>query len=305
MPLLAELPYPLIDPIIVHIGDQGVRWYGVSYIVAFLLAGWVLHGLARRGLWPVPAERVMDVLFWGILGVFVGGRVGYVLFYGLSLGYDLPQALRVWDGGMSFHGGLLGVVIAYLLYARKKGISKGQLFDGLALATAPGLGVVRLGNFVNAELYGRVTDAGIGMRFPRYEGGPWSGPNGWWQIYESGAPEPYGFWTEPRHPSQLYEAFAEGLVLFLLLRWLLVRRGVGGGRIAASFLMGYGVLRFGIEFFREPDVGIPLLGFITRGQQLCLGMVAVGAYMFWRTRATATGGGGAALKSQEPKGAGR
>lgn len=284
MPLLAELTYPLLDPVIVKIGSLGVRWYGLSYVVAFLLAGLVLHRLARRGLWPVAPEKVMDVLFWGILGVFLGGRLGYVLFYGIELGYDLSQVLRVWDGGMSFHGGLLGVVIAYWLYARKAGVPFGRLFDGLALATTPGLAVVRLGNFINAELYGRVTGAAVGMRFPRYEGGPWDGPEEWWRIHESGAPEPPGFWTAPRHPSQLYEALGEGLLLFLVLYWLMVRRGVSGGRIAGAFLVGYGLVRFGIEFFREPDVGIGLLGFLTRGQQLCLLMVAIGAGVLWRTR---------------------
>jgi phosphatidylglycerol:prolipoprotein diacylglycerol transferase len=283
--LLSEIPFPLVDPILwdTGIADIKIRWYGVSYIVSFVLAGLVLHGLARRGRWPVAPERVVDVLFWGIVGVFVGGRLGYVFFYALGR-YDFWQALKVWEGGMSFHGGLAGVVIAYAIYARRTGISIGALFDGLSLATPPGLFCVRLGNFVNAELYGRPWDGPLAMRFPNYEYGAWGDAAGWWAIHESGAQEPPGFWTELRHPSQLYEAFFEGLVLYLVLRWLLLGRGIGGGRIAGTFLVLYGVFRFGIEFVREPDkeVGLELFGVLTRGQALCALMVALGLFVLWR-----------------------
>lgn len=285
MSLLSEIPFPLVDPILWDTGFAGIkiRWYGVSYIVSFLLAGLVLHGLARRGRWPVAPERVVDVLFWGIVGVFVGGRLGYVLFYALGR-YDFWQVLKVWEGGMSFHGGLAGVVIAYAIYARKAGISGAALFDGLSVATPPGLLCVRLGNFVNAELYGRPWDGPWAMRFPNYESGAWSDASGWWAIHRSGAAEPYGFWTELRHPSQLYEAFFEGVVLYLILYWLLVRRGVGGGRIAGAFLLLYGVFRFGIEFVREPDkeFGLELFGVLTRGQSLCFLMIGLGLFVLWR-----------------------
>jgi phosphatidylglycerol:prolipoprotein diacylglycerol transferase len=285
VPPLAEIPYPLIDPILLDLGALKVRWYGVSYIVAFVLAALVLRGLARRGRFPVAPDRVVDFLFWGILGVFLGGRLGYVLFYGLSQDYDGWQILKVWEGGMSFHGGLAGVVIAYALYARVTRTSPGALFGGLSLATAPGLGAVRLGNFVNAELYGRPWDGPWAMRFPRYDDERWGrDPAGWWRIHESGAPEPVGFWTDPRHPSQLYEALAEGLVLYLVMRWLVLGRGWSGGRVAGAFLVLYGLFRFGLEFLREPDLGIGLewFGLFTRGQALCTLMIAVGALVLWR-----------------------
>ncbi len=267
---LAELTYPRIDPILFQIGDLKVRWYGLSYVLSFVAAWLVLRGLARRGRWPVPAERVADVLFWGILGVFVGGRLGWVAFYGLSMpDWSWAKTLKVWEGGMSFHGGLLGVIVAYWIYAARLRIPRGELFDGLALATTPGLFLVRVANFVNAELYGRAWDGPWAMRFPIYDAPGLSGPEQW---------VPGGPLTEPRHPSQLYEALGEGLLLFLALRWLLLRRGVGGGRIAGLFLVLYGLVRFGLEFVREPDkeLGFVFLGFLTRGQQLCLGMVLSG-----------------------------
>lgn len=268
MLLLAEIPYPRIDPVIFTLGPVSVRWYGVSYVLSFLCAFLVLRHLARRGRWPVPAERVADVLFWGILGVFVGGRLGWVLFYGLhDPEWSWSRIFRVWEGGMSFHGGLLGVIAAYWIYARVMRVPRGELFDGLALATTPGLLLVRLANFVNAELYGRVTDSALGMRFPDYETVK---PEHW----VPGGP----VLKDLRHPSQLYEALGEGLLLFLVLRWLMLKRGVGGGRIAGAFLVLYGVVRFTVEFTREPDAGLGLvfLGVLTRGQQLCAGMVLVG-----------------------------
>jgi len=271
----AEIPYPRIDPIVFRIGDLAVRWYGVTYIIAFALAYLVLYRLAKRGRWPVAPEKVLDVLFWGILGVFVGGRLGYVLFYGLSLDYGWLQVIKVWEGGMSFHGGLLGVIVAYWIYAKKAGVGRGELFDGLALATAPGLAAVRMGNFINAELWGRPWDGPWAMRFPLYENFK-SNPDLWVKAKESGLPDA-ALYGPLRHPSQLYELTAEGIVLFLVLRYLMLRRGWGGGRISAAFLVCYGVLRFGIEFFRQPDAGIGL-GFLglSRGQMLCTGMIVAG-----------------------------
>lgn len=175
---------------------------------------------------------------------------------------------------MSFHGGLLGVIVAYLIYAARMRVPKGQLFDGLALAATPGLFLVRMANYINAELYGRVWDGAWATRFPDYYSGG-GGPDTWKERGERWLPD-------LRHPSQLYEGLAEGLFLFLLLRWLLVRRGVGGGRISAFFLMFYGAIRFGIEYVREPDAGLgtPFLGIFTRGQELCLGMFVVGVIVF-------------------------
>ena len=279
-PLLAEIPYPRIHPDIVSIGPLTVRWYGVSYVLAFALGYLVLRYLARRGRWPVEPDRVADVLFWGILGVFFGGRLGWVLFYGLPSGSirSFGQVFKVWEGGMSFHGGLLGVIVAYLLYIRAKKIPLGEFFDGLALATPPGIFCVRMANFVNAELPGRRWDGPWAMRFPNYRAA--GGPDPWQARFDAG--ETLGMFTQLRHPSQLYEALLEGLVLFVLLYWLMIRRGVGGGRIAATFLVGYGLIRFLLEFVREPDadMGFVLFGVVTQGQLLSLGMMLAGFIVF-------------------------
>ena len=297
MSFIAEIVYPRVDPVLLQFGDLKVRWYGLSYIVAFVLAALVLRGLARRRRWPVEPQRVVDVLFWGILGVFLGGRIGWFFFYGLSSGRGLGDIYKVWEGGMSFHGGLLGVILAYVIYAWRTRTPLGQLFDGLSLATAPGVGVVRLANFINAELPGRTWEGPWAMRFPESASGePYHGDyDKWTAAYESWekmkaagtAPAQvidakYDYLFGPaRHPSQLYELLAEGVILYFVLRWLMLRRGWGGGRIAASFLMGYGSLRFVIEFFRKPDapIGFDWLG-LTRGQWLCTGMVVAGVIVW-------------------------
>ena len=271
---LAEIPYPRIDPDLLHLGPITVRWYGVSYVVAFALAWLVLTGLARRKRWPVEPDRVADVLFWGILGVFLGARIGWIFFYGMQQPtWRWTDAYKVWEGGMSFHGGLLGVILAYLIYVRRTKKPLGEFFDGLALATPLGIVCVRLGNFINAELYGRPWDGPWAMRFPRYEA--FDGPQGWEAAVAAGTPKP--LYTALRHPSQLYEALGEGLLMFFLLRWLMLRMGVGGGRIAGAFLMGYGTVRFFVEYAREPDSHLKgVTGLFTRGQQLCLGMILAG-----------------------------
>jgi phosphatidylglycerol:prolipoprotein diacylglycerol transferase len=263
MPLLAplaEMPFPRIDPVAFEILGFQVRWYGISYLVAFGLAYLVLRDLARRGRWPVPPDRVGDVLFWGILGVFLGGRAGYMLFYASDK--SLPAWFHIREGGMAFHGGLLGVVLAYVVYAIVKRVRFRDLGDGLALATPLGIFSVRLANFVNAELWGRPWDGPWAVRFPLY------------RIQEAWD----GRWdTVTRHPSQLYQALGEGLLTFLILRWLMLGRGWGGGRVAAAFVFLYGAFRFVAEFFREPDrdIGYDALG-LTRGQEFCLGMVVIG-----------------------------
>ena len=277
---LAEIPYPRIDPDVFSIGPLTVRWYGVSYVMAFALAYIVLRHLARLGRWPVDPDKVADVLFWGILGVFFGGRFGWVLFYGIPSGsiQSFWQIFKVWEGGMSFHGGLLGVIVAYGIYVKKSGVKLGEFFDGLTLATPLGIFCVRMANFVNAELYGRLWDGPWAMRFPYYlENG---GPDAWQARFDAG--ETVGMWTNLRHPSQIYEALFEGLFLFLFLYWLMVKRGVGGGRIAAAFLVGYGLVRFFIEFVRKPDsdMGYVLFGALTQGQVLSLGMVLAGLVVF-------------------------
>jgi len=276
--LLAEITYPRINPILVEIGSLKVRWYGVSYILAFALAFLVLRGLAKRGRWIVAPNKVLDVLFWGILGVFVGGRLGYFFFYGLSLGYEWHQVFEVWKGGMSFHGGLLGVIVAYWIYAKRMKVGRGVTFDGLALAAPLGLASVRLANFINAELPGRLWDGAWSMRFPLYD--QFGGPDKWTAIQAKGLPD-NALYGQLRHPSQLYELLGEGILLFLILRWLMIGRGWGGGRISAAFLVCYGVIRFVIEFFRQPDQGIGL-GFmdLSRGQLFCAGMIVAGVIVW-------------------------
>ncbi|MHC5012220.1 MAG: prolipoprotein diacylglyceryl transferase, partial [Planctomycetota bacterium] len=204
---LAEIPYPRLHPEIFSVGPVTVRWYGLSYVVAFILAFLVLRNLAKRGRWPVESERVADVLFWGILGVFVGGRLGWILFYGLSTpGYDWTRFWRVWEGGMSFHGGLLGVIIAYWIYLWRTRKPVGAFFDGLTLATPLGIFCVRMGNFINGELFGRPWDGAWAMRFPKY--GNFEGGASEWEA-KQGTLSQSQLWTEPRHPSQLYEALGE------------------------------------------------------------------------------------------------
>lgn len=253
---LAEIDYPRIDPVVIG----PVRWYGVSYIVAFGLAYVVLRGLAKRGRWPVHPDRVGDVLFWGILGVFLGGRIGYMLFYAEDK--SLSEWIHVQQGGMAFHGGLAGVLIAYLVYALAKKIRIRDMLDGLSVAAAPGIFVVRIANFINAELVGRPWNGPWAMKFPKYV---------------IGKEAEFKWDTVTRHPSQLYQALGEGLLTFLIVRWLMVRRNWGGGYVACAFIVIYGIFRFFAEYFREPD---PQLGFqwlgMTRGQEFCVAMIVIG-----------------------------
>ncbi len=280
---LAEIPYPRIDPDIVKLGPVTVRWYGVSYILAFVLAYLVLRNLARRGRWPVAPERVADVLFWGILGVFFGGRIGWVLFYGIPGGsvQTFWDAVTVWKGGMSFHGGLIGVIVAYWIYTGVRRLPRGSFFDGLTLATPLGILCVRLANFINAELPGRPWNGPWAMRFPEYTENGFSGPEAWRAVYAQNPHDPRLF-TQLVHPSQLYEALGEGVLLFFVLRWLMLRKGLGGGRVAASFLVGYGIIRFVLEFLRRPDadMGYVFLGTFTQGQVLSSVMILAGVATF-------------------------
>ena len=250
------LVYPQIDPVMVRIGPLQVRWYGVMYVIGFLLALLIMKRMAREDDGVLSGQDVEDLLFYLILGVLLGGRLGYILFYNLPYYLHHPsELLAFWHGGMSFHGGLIGTVIAGAIFARRKGVSLWQIADYAAIATPPGLGLGRIGNFINGELFGRVTTVPWAMVFPR--GGPL-----------------------PRHPSQLYEAILEGPVLFLLL-WTLRKRPLPRGGLLAIFVTGYGVIRFFVEFFREPD---PQLGFVlgpfSMGQVLSLFMVVCGLLLF-------------------------
>lgn len=258
------LSFPVIDPVAFSILGLDVRWYALAYLCG-LLGGWqYCMFLARRyNLAPAPstgsitASHYDAFLLWAVVGVILGGRIGYVLFYNLDHYIANPwESLQVWHGGMSFHGGMLGVLLAALIFVRRQRISFWQFSDLLACATPIGLFFGRLANFINGELFGRVTDVPWGMVFPRGD-------------------------MQPRHPSQLYEAGLEGLVLFIIMALLVRISAVRGraGMLSGIFLISYGTARFAVEFLREPD---PQLGFLfaeaTMGQMLCVPMLLVGVF---------------------------
>lgn len=249
--------HPDFDPIAIHLGPLAVRWYGLMYLLAFLSV--IALGRHRikaqvNAVWN--NQMLDDVLFFGVLGVVLGGRLGHVLFYQPDYYFANPlHILYVWEGGMSFHGGLLGVLIAMWLYARRVRIPWLMVTDFIAPLTPLGLGFGRIGNFINGELWGRATEMPWGMVFPKVD-------------------------DLARHPSQLYEFALEGLALFAIV-WLYSSKPRPVGAVSSVFLMGYGVFRFLVEFTREPDNGLLWLGF-SLGQWYSLPMVLVGAWMFRR-----------------------
>jgi len=251
------IPYPSIDPEIVHIGPLAIRWYGVMYLIGFV-ASYLLvkEQIKKRGL-PLGSEFLESLYTYIILGLVIGARLGYVLFYDLSVYLNHPlEIFAVWHGGMSFHGGLIGSVVCGVWYCKRSHADAWRVAD-LVTATAPiGLGMGRLGNFINGELYGRVTDRPWGMIFPN--GG-----------------------LLPRHPSQIYELFLEGVVLFAIL-WIMKDRVRKSGVLVSLFIMLYGVIRFLVEFFREPDSQLGfVLGPFTMGQVLSTCMVMGGVVLFF------------------------
>ncbi|MFQ5775460.1 MAG: prolipoprotein diacylglyceryl transferase [Kiloniellaceae bacterium] len=260
------LAFPQIDPVAIAIGPLAIRWYALAYIAGLLLGWRYCRWLAARPPQRLSARAIDDFLVWAVLGVVLGGRLGYVLFYKPGFYLAHPQEiLFLWQGGMSFHGGLLGVVLATVLFARREGVPIFALSDIVACATPIGLFFGRIANFINGELFGRPTDLPWGMIFPL--GGP-----------------------VPRHPSQIYEAGIEGLVLFLIL-FALARRGAlqRTGSLTGAFLIGYALARMLVELAREPD---PHLGFLfagaTMGQLLSLPMLLAGlAVLAWTRRARA------------------
>jgi len=277
------LTFPDIDPALftIEIGSFSfsLRWYALAYI-AGLIVGWRLMArlMRRPKLWPgnrapmKPAEPE-ELLTWMVLGVVLGGRLGYVLFY--DPGYFIAnpmEILKVWQGGMSFHGGFIGVILVTFLYTRAKAMPLLQVADAVALAAPVGLMLGRLSNFINAELYGRPTDAPWAMRFPTQNAQ--TGARDWTQL------------TEPRHPSQLYEAFGEGLVLLLLLLWLATRMGwlKRPGAVTGLFFFGYGAVRFTVEFFRQWDAQLAEMVAtygVSMGQVLSMPMLLIGAGFLW------------------------
>ncbi|MBU3034379.1 prolipoprotein diacylglyceryl transferase [Tritonibacter mobilis] len=297
--MLAEMiQFPNLSPEIFSISLFGtefaLRWYALAYIAGILIA-WYLAARAvkRPALWPnetapMTPRQVEDLVTWIILGVILGGRLGHVLFYQPSVYLANPaQILRIWEGGMAFHGGLLGVVVATWLYARAQNIDKLKIADLVAHTVAPGLLLGRLANFVNAELWGRATDLPWGVAFPGRAAQDCGQALG--EICS-------------RHPSQLYEAAMEGLILGALILWMVYRRNalLAPGRILGTFLAGYGIARFIVEFFRQPDAqfisdGNPLGlawqigGYgLTQGQALSVPMIALGLWFILRARHAAT-----------------
>jgi phosphatidylglycerol:prolipoprotein diacylglycerol transferase len=256
------LIHPQFDPVAIHLGPLAVRWYGLMYLVGFALL-WALgrYAIKTRKHVTLTAQDLDDALFYGIIGVIAGGRLGYVLFY--KLGDYLAEPWRifyVWEGGMSFHGGFLGVIIALWWFARSHRKRWLEMTDFIAPLVPLGLATGRLGNFINAELWGRATDVPWAMIFPTVD-------------------------RVPRHPSQLYELALEGIVLFLIL-WFYSAKPRPRGAVSALFLIGYGLFRFIVEFTREPDsfLGLLALG-LSMGQWLSLPMILVGIAMFvWAYR---------------------
>lgn len=304
--MLYAIPFPEIDPAIFtipafsilgfEIGPLSLRWYALAYIAGLGL-GWryISRLVSRPVLWPrgqapMPPAATEDLLFWMTLGVVVGGRLGFVLFYDPALFWTFaegawwPRAFEIWNGGMAFHGGMLGVAIALAGFAAARGAPVLQVADAVAAATPIGLFFGRIANFINGELWGRPTDAPWGMVFPQVD---LLAPQYPWLLIDGE--------NVPRHPSQLYEAALEGALLFAVLYWL-VWRGYAlrkPGLVAGAFLLGYGLARGFVEFFRQwnVEIGFDAVIFgvgISRGQVLCIPMILAGAYLIWRAQARAS-----------------
>ena len=267
--------YPEIDKVIVELGPLSIRWYGLMYVlgvVAFYLLG---KWRVRRGLSDWRIQDLADLVFYGVVGVIVGGRVGYVVFYGMGTFLTDPlMLLRIWEGGMSFHGGLLGVLAACWVFARRSQRSFLEVADFAAPLAPLGLGLGRLGNFINAELPGRVTELPIGVHFPCDS------------VRELTLRCFGDYEAVTRHVSSLYQAASDGLVLFLAV-WLFAAKPRAAGRVSGVFLLVYGCLRFLTEFVREPDPGrgFVALDWLTTGQLLSLPMIALGVYLLLGHRA--------------------
>jgi phosphatidylglycerol:prolipoprotein diacylglycerol transferase len=259
---MLALAFPPLDPVALAVGPIEIRWYALAYLAGFVLGWRVCLWLARQNPSGPSAQDYDDFLTWAVIGTVLGGRIGYVLFYQLDYYFAHPvEIVEVWHGGMSFHGGMLGVLTAAWLYVRKRNLGFFAFTDVLACVTPIGLCLGRIANFINGELYGRVTDVPWAIVFPR--GG-----------------------DAPRHPSQLYEATLEGLVLFLIMLWLSQKKVLRArpGFLSGAFLTGYGIFRFGLEFFRQPDAQIGFLaGGMTMGQLLCAPMVLFGLYLILRS----------------------
>jgi len=255
MSWLQAIPYPSISPVFFELGPLQFRWYGLMYLIGLATAYfYIKHKVERKGL-AITKDQIYDMVVWAALGIFIGGRLGYTLFYNFSYYVQHPaKIIAVWEGGMSFHGGLIGTIVSLIWFSRRQGIPIYTISDLAAAVTPIGLGFGRLGNFINGELYGRATDVDWCMVFPA--GGPVC-----------------------RHPSQLYEAGLEGLLLFTVL-WIIGRKPTPPGTIFWSFITGYGICRLIVELFREPDAHIGFIfSSLSMGQILSLPMIVIGIFM--------------------------
>ncbi len=269
----AILPFPSIDPVALSIGPLSIHWYGIAYVVGIMLGWFVARDMASRDrLWPggqspITRTHLDDFLVWAAIGIVLGGRIGYILFYDMAAIAANPlRAIEIWNGGMSFHGGLIGTTIAMILFARRNGIPVWSLFDIIASVAPVGLFFGRIANFINGELWGRITDVPWAVVFPT--GGPFA-----------------------RHPSQIYEALLEGLLTLVVLQVLARRFDAlkAPGRITGVFVLLYGLSRIVVEFFREPDAHIGYLAgnWLTMGMVLSLPMVLLGLWAVWRANRAA------------------
>ena len=273
--------YPLInfDPVAVSIGPLDIHWYGIMYLLAFV-SFWLIGNKRAVGQrwWGWSKQDVSDVLFYGMLGVILGGRIGYMLFYASGTLIEDPLSLfRIWDGGMSFHGGLIGVIAAMFVFARQTARSFWQVADFVAPMVPLGLAFGRLGNFIGGELWGRLSDVPWAMIFAKSTGFLADDKTALEEAWRSGALDHLA-----RHPSQLYQAGLEGLALFVLLMWY-SRKPRASASISGLFLAGYGIFRFIAEFFRQPDqqLGFLAMHWLTMGMLLSLPMVAAGFIIMW------------------------
>jgi phosphatidylglycerol:prolipoprotein diacylglycerol transferase len=250
-----QLQFPNIDPVFLRLGPVQLRWYGLMYMISFIVGYFLLKRFAKAKKLSLTSDNLYDLLFFLILGVMVGGRIGYVLFYDLGSYLERPlEIFYIWQGGMSFHGGFVGVLAALYFLCKRRGWAFGEIADLVCAAAPIGLGLVRLGNFINGELFGRETTLPWGMVFP--DGG-----------------------NVVRHPSQIYEALLEGVILFVIVQWLF-RKNFFAGTVAWGLVGFYGLFRFLVEFVREPDAHIGFdLGPFTRGQLLTAPMMVIGLAM--------------------------
>jgi phosphatidylglycerol:prolipoprotein diacylglycerol transferase len=247
------------DPVIFHLGFIQIRWYGLMYVISFLIGGALLRKLSKKNVFPVPIQNIDSYVSWQMIGMVLGARLAYVFIYNWEhYRFNPGKIMAVWEGGLSFHGAIIGFIIVNIIYARLNKLRFVDLTDSLALAGSPGLFFGRIGNFINGELFGRTGQVPWAMIFP--EGGP-----------------------TPRHPSQLYEAFLEGILLTLILWSVHKKYPHRKGLCSALFLSGYGFFRFIVEFFREPDpqLGLYFNQTLSMGQILCLLMILSGPLFYW------------------------